>query len=54
MLTPEQVYPFHIGLIKHGRRICKAPKPLCGQCVLQEGCPSAFAVNPPTPTAETV
>lgn len=45
MLTPEQVYPFHIGLIKHGRRICKAPRPLCSQCVLQDGCPSALRLT---------
>lgn len=28
-------------LIYHGRRICHARKPLCGQCVLAELCPSA-------------
>jgi endonuclease-3 len=42
MLTPEQVYPFHIGLIRHGRRICHAQRPLCERCVLNRGCPSAF------------
>jgi len=30
-------------LIAHGRKICKARKPLCGVCVLQHLCPSAFA-----------
>lgn len=29
MLTPEQVYPFHIQLIKHGRRTCSAQRPKC-------------------------
>jgi endonuclease-3 len=40
MLTPEQVYPLHIMLIKHGRRLCRAQRPLCGECPLLEGCPA--------------
>lgn len=28
-------------LIWHGRRVCLARKPLCGQCVLNDVCPSA-------------
>jgi len=31
-------------LIAHGRRVCKAKKPNCGVCVLNELCPSAFKV----------
>jgi len=42
MLAPAEVYPFHMSLIKHGRRICKAQRPLCPQCVLASGCPSAL------------
>ncbi len=41
MLTPEQVYPFHIQLIKHGRRTCAARKPKCSSCPLRTRCPSA-------------
>ncbi len=41
MLTPEQVYPFHIQLIKHGRRTCIARRPKCPSCPLRKGCPSA-------------
>jgi endonuclease-3 len=41
MLAPDEVYPFHMSLIKHGRRICKAQRPLCSQCVLVPDCPSA-------------
>jgi endonuclease-3 len=41
MLAPDEVYPFHMSLIKHGRRICKAQRPLCPRCVLAYGCPSA-------------
>jgi endonuclease-3 len=40
MLTPEMVYPFHISLIKHGRRLCRAQRPLCGHCPLLDGCPA--------------
>ena len=39
-VDPEHVYPFHVVLITHGRRVCKAPRPLCHQCVLAYGCPS--------------
>ena len=38
-LTPEQMYPFHIALIKHGRRLCDAQRPRCEACPLLEGCP---------------
>jgi len=31
-------------LIFHGRRICHARKPLCGECFLSDICPSAFKV----------
>lgn len=31
----------HHWLIWHGRKICRARKPLCGQCPLRELCPSA-------------
>ena len=41
MLTPEQIYPFHIQLIKHGRRTCAARKPKCSSCPLRARCPSA-------------
>ena len=40
-LQPDEVYPFHMSLVKHGRRICKAQRPLCHQCALSHDCPSA-------------
>ena len=43
MLAPEDVYPFHISLIKHGRRLCRAQRPLCGECPLLGGCPAGRA-----------
>ncbi len=38
MLAPEQRYPFHIYMITHGRRVCKAQRPLCEACVVQSWC----------------
>jgi endonuclease-3 len=41
MLAPEEVYPFHVSLINHGRRLCRAQRPLCADCPLSERCPTA-------------
>ncbi|MDA1188201.1 MAG: endonuclease III [Chloroflexi bacterium] len=40
MVPDENVFSFHVYLINHGRRVCKALRPLCKQCVLAWGCPS--------------
>ena len=40
-LAPEEVYPFHVSLIKHGRRVCRAQRPLCAECPLNDCCPTA-------------
>lgn len=37
---------FSLRLILHGRRVCAAKKPRCGDCVLNDFCPSAFALAP--------
>ncbi len=34
-------------LIAHGRKVCKALKPLCGECLLARDCPSAFVATKP-------
>lgn len=39
----EDYYPFHMLLIKHGRRTCSARKPACGRCPLVE-CPGRTGV----------
>lgn len=36
----ENVYQFHVLVIEHGRRVCKAQRPLCHECVLAEVCPA--------------
>jgi endonuclease-3 len=43
VLPSEMVYPFHIALIKHGRRLCRARRPLCLECPLLDGCPAGQA-----------
>ncbi|HLE02625.1 MAG TPA: endonuclease III, partial [Dehalococcoidia bacterium] len=40
MLKPEEFYPFHMLMIEHGRRLCKAQRPLCALCPLRHGCPT--------------
>ena len=40
LVPAGDVYQFHILLIEHGRRTCKAQRPRCHQCVLQRICPS--------------
>ncbi|MDE2786829.1 MAG: endonuclease III [Chloroflexota bacterium] len=39
-MPPEDVYPFHVAFITHGRQVCKAQRPRCGACVVNYGCPS--------------
>lgn len=44
IIPPKDWGIFSHLLILHGRQICKARKPLCGQCVINKLCPSAFKV----------
>jgi endonuclease-3 len=46
MVTEEDFYAFHIGLIKHGRRTCLAQRPRCPECVVRDLCPSAVKFHP--------
>ena len=39
LLPADEWIMFSHRLIHHGRRICKARKPLCGDCVLNQLCP---------------
>ena len=41
-VDPNKVFSFHVYLIQHGRTVCKARKPLCNECVLNDKCQSAF------------
>jgi endonuclease-3 len=40
MVAPESVYSFHVSFITHGRQVCKAQRPRCGECVVAFGCPA--------------
>lgn len=38
LVPPEEVYSFHILVIEHGRKICRARHPRCRECVLDRIC----------------
>lgn len=38
MVPPESVYSFHMHLIRHGREVCRAQRPRCNECVLNDIC----------------
>lgn len=38
LVPPERVYPFHVHMIRHGRRVCIAQRPRCSVCTLAERC----------------
>lgn len=40
MVAPEDVFAFHLYVIRHGREVCKSQRPLCDRCVLSQVCPS--------------
>ncbi|BCL79849.1 endonuclease III [Ktedonobacteria bacterium brp13] len=43
---PDWVYALHVGLIRHGRQICHAQHPKCGECPLYTECAYVGSVNP--------
>ena len=45
LVPPHVIYQFHVHMVEHGRRMCKARRPLCPDCVLQEICPSYIVVQ---------
>jgi endonuclease-3 len=38
LVPPEIVYQFHMNMVTHGRRTCRAGKPRCEACSLAPGC----------------
>ena len=38
-IAPADVYAAHMNLIRHGRHVCLARRPLCSACVLADRCP---------------
>jgi endonuclease III len=47
LLPPREWGDFSLRMILHGRRICHAQRPRCGDCVMSDFCPSALL---PVPT----
>jgi endonuclease-3 len=38
LIPAEAIYQFHINVLAHGRKICRAQRPRCSECILLEGC----------------
>lgn len=38
LLEPDDVYSFHVNVIRHGREVCRARAPKCADCCLQDLC----------------
>lgn len=38
LFSPDSFYAAHLNIIRHGREVCKARRPLCGQCMLSDLC----------------
>ncbi|MCC6629553.1 MAG: endonuclease III [Chloroflexi bacterium] len=47
LAPPADAYRLHVDLIRHGRRVCRAPTPRCAVCVVRDLCPTGT----PAPTA---
>ena len=39
VLRADEMYDVHMNLIRHGRAVCAAQRPLCSECVLWDLCP---------------
>ncbi len=52
MVSTDEVFAFHMYLIRHGRQVCKAQRPRCDECVLAWGCPSRGQFDQPTSTRQ--
>jgi endonuclease III len=44
-LAPAEMYEAHMNLIRHGRHVCVALRPVCSQCVLNDLCPKIGVVR---------
>ena len=51
-VPPGEVFNFHVAFINHGRRVCKAQRPLCPECVVGDMCPSRRKLMAKTPGPE--
>lgn len=46
LVPRRQHYTFHMHLVHHGRQLCKAQRPRCGDCPLEEICPKVGVRDP--------
>lgn len=44
-LAPDDMYEVHMNLIRHGRHVCVALRPICSQCPLNDLCPKVGVVR---------
>ncbi|MEP7003589.1 MAG: endonuclease III [Chloroflexota bacterium] len=44
-LRPDEMYEVHMNLIRHGRHVCVALRPICSQCPLNDLCPKVGVVR---------
>jgi endonuclease-3 len=44
-LAPADMYEVHMNLIRHGRHVCVALRPICSQCALNDLCPKVGVVR---------
>ena len=40
VVPPSYRYDFHVNAIAHGRKVCRAKNPRCGECVISSFCPT--------------
>src|SRR6266508_2534799 len=45
LVPPDIRYDLHVGLVTHGRTVCKAQRPRCPDCVLRDLCAFGRTVN---------
>jgi endonuclease III len=45
VVPPDIRYDLHVGLVTHGRTVCKAQRPRCAACVLRDLCPFGLATT---------
>ena len=38
LVMPDDYYPFHLNVIRHGREVCSSRKPRCQECLLSDLC----------------
>ena len=47
LVAPADAHAIHVGLVRHGRQVCKALRPLCAVCALADVC-DYYARSSPT------